>query len=1047
MRLRILLFIGLLLPILATSKGSFSPSEPNLCFIENKGQITNPITDEKFDFVLNDPAGVALFIKNAKLQYQFAGKQSADQQLHYYCLEVQLLGANKNAKPEALDATSYYERYFLDKNDQSGTIAHAFLKVRYANVYPGIDWVVYIKDNKPEYDFVVHEGADISKIRMKYVGADELFLNEQGAVHIKNPFGEIIEQKPVAYLKQNHESINATFKLRSNILSFKLNNKPKGTYVIDPQIKWATYFGGGGVSISTVTGICMDSKGYIYISANCPNTSSLCSSGAFQTTISQDVISKFDKYGNRIWTTYYGSPGFYPNSITCDSFDNIYICGASLATNNYPTGYFTTNNAFQMNFGGGNFDAFLVKFDSSGQRKWATYYGGSGDENARAITTDKFGNVYIVLELDSTSGTCSCSMATNGTHQFNYGGGIKDALLAKFDSSGNRVWATYYGGNKVDIPLAITADTFSNVYISGITSSTNNIAFNSAYQNFYASTVTSGSNAFLAKFNFGGNLVWATYYGDTGHTQSRGVTCDINGYPILVGTTSDPHNIASSNAFKQNISGPGDCFVAQFDTAGNRVWSTYWGGNHSDTAYCVTTDKLRNIYVCGITNSDSGVAMAGAYQMNYSSNGDAFISMFKPSGLPIRSTYFGGQGQDLIDAIRAGDSGNIFFCGFTKSLTNIVYGNAFQSNFLGNGADGFIAKLYNDTFVAIQQPFTDTLLCANDSLWVQYITNDTFLNNNTFSIQLSDSSGSFINGSIIGSINATLPGAIHCLIPNAVTGGLHYKMRIIASNPIDTSEDVGKYIRIIKLQNIQTSNNTPFCAGDTLMLFAQSNDTGISFIWTGPAAFSSTLQNPKIFPTSSADSGYYICRSSYLACYSNPDTSLAVIMTITAPQIQFITFPSPLLPGQNTTFTAHISNSGNLNYFNWYLNHQYNISTHDSLFTTILNPGDTLCVVGYSSLPCAIPDSVMACIGISDVSTKSLNNKLLNIYPNPVENELIIEGAQGSTIKVYDVVGRIVYTGSISTPKQTLNTKIWLPGTYFISLQNNAGSLMRKIVK
>lgn len=138
----------------------------------------------------------------------------------------------------------------------------------------------------------------------------------------------------------------------------------------------------------------------------------------------------------RLWATYYGGAdqdaGY---KISTDASGNVYMTGQTSSA----TGI-ATAGAFQNTYGGG-VDAYLVKFDGAGNRLWATYYGGSGADFGYGVKTDAAGNIYLTGYTESTSG-----IATVGAHQTVYGGS-NDAFLVKFDSNGNRLWGTYYGGS------------------------------------------------------------------------------------------------------------------------------------------------------------------------------------------------------------------------------------------------------------------------------------------------------------------------------------------------------------------------------------------------------------------------------------------------------------------------------------------------------------------------------------------------------------------------------------------------------------------------
>src|SRR5436309_152173 len=129
---------------------------------------------------------------------------------------------------------------------------------------------------------------------------------------------------------------------------------------------------------------------------------------------------------------------------------------------------------------------------AQGNRIWSTYYGGPANEVSPSggpfVATDNTGNVLLAgYTLSSSSiavgGFPSTLSISSGGFQ-NYIGGLNDAFLVKFNSSGNRIWASYYGGPGVDAASGCALDGSGNIYISGATGSTNSIA-SGGFQNTY----------------------------------------------------------------------------------------------------------------------------------------------------------------------------------------------------------------------------------------------------------------------------------------------------------------------------------------------------------------------------------------------------------------------------------------------------------------------------------------------------------------------------------------------------------------------------------
>ncbi len=208
-----------------------------LTFIENNGQITdiNGAVLKDIAFKLSTP-GMNLYVGNGELHYQFRKLEnatSANPLMKTYRMDVTLLGANKHAQVITNDKQAYYEKYYNEHTSIGGITAAAYNKITYKEVYPGIDWVLYVKGDNVEYDFVVRPGADASLIKLQYGGATNLSITPDGGIAAITPMGKVQEKKPFAYENKSGKEVAANFKLQGNIVSFE-TAKSNGTLTIDP---------------------------------------------------------------------------------------------------------------------------------------------------------------------------------------------------------------------------------------------------------------------------------------------------------------------------------------------------------------------------------------------------------------------------------------------------------------------------------------------------------------------------------------------------------------------------------------------------------------------------------------------------------------------------------------------------------------------------------------------------------------------------------------------------------------------------------------------
>ena len=395
----------------------------------------------------------------------------------------------------------------------------------------------------------------------------------------------------------------------------------------------------------------------------------------------------------RAWGTYYTGTGqIWPNgedrgqACITDAAGNVYMVGTTNSNSDIATvGAHQTICAGGDTIGGfSGTDAFLVKFNSSGVRQWATYYGGSEWDYGISCAIDASGNVYMIGSTSSTSG-----IATAGAHETT----VNDGFLVKFNSSGVRQWGTYFEGNG----NACTTDASGNVYIVGLTNSTSGIATAGAHQ-----TVMSGSgDAFLVKFNSSGVRQWGTYFGgpfDGGSANEMGISCatDASGNIYMVGKTPSTSGIATVGAH-QTAGGTQffDAFLVKFNSTGVIQWGTYYDGLGDTQPNSCATDASGNVYMAGQVFQellpDSGISTPGAHQTTYGGGfTDAFLVKFDPNGVRQWGTYYGGSSVEEGTSCAIDPSGNVYMAGHTGSTTGIATAGAHQTVFGGGGLDGFL---------------------------------------------------------------------------------------------------------------------------------------------------------------------------------------------------------------------------------------------------------------------------------------------------------------------------------------------------------------------
>ena len=773
MKKTILLFAAFLFYTCSYAAGITKPKSAQYGFIENKGQIIDQNNQPNKDVLyLYSANGLQVQLRKDGISYEMmkaasgswpltSGKEQQDTKdkfkeprtdtLYIHRVDISFVNASLNASITAFEPAKDYLNYYTTGThvsdvpvSQAGvTHVQHYKKVLYQNIYPNIDIEFILSDGKQKgafkYNFIIHPGGNINDIQLKFDGANNTSLTEEGNIFIETTYGNIEENIPLSYQINEsgvQQNVSANFvKITSN--TYGLNAKyfnPKLTLVIDP-VGWATYFGSGGSGIGYEqgNGIIADKWGNVFVTGPTISTSNIATSGAYKSTYTSGgdaFIAMFNSTGSQIWGTYYGgSFTEWANSIAVDTNNNIIITGYT----NSSSGIATTG-AYQTTFGG-SWDAFIAKFDTYGAMQWATYYGGTGEDRGVGISCDRIENVIVTGYTNSSNGIASIS-----AYQTSFAGN-RDAYIVKFNSSGTRQWSTYYGGTNEDAGYDITNDSNNNIIITGYTYSIAGISSSGVHQ-----TTQGGSNdAFVAKFNSLGARQWGTYYGGSSADVGTSIISDAYENIYITGNTASNAGIATIGSFKFTLStGSTDAFIVKFNSLGIRQWGTYYGGTGSEWGNAIALDNSGNILITGDAHNylTSGIATTSAYQTTFGGGTyDAFVAKLNSMGtMRLWGTYFGGSGDDKGSAIATSILGNVFITGITGSTSGIATSGAYQTTYGGGTNDVFIAAFTSTGALPVKLiSFDAKAIKENEAIKVTCNwSTASELNNNNFTIERSN---------------------------------------------------------------------------------------------------------------------------------------------------------------------------------------------------------------------------------------------------------------------------------------------------------------------
>ena len=617
--------------------------EPNVG--QTSSQIEYSARGNGYFVAINEQGAVLSLRRTARVATLSESRQVA---------RLRLRPMHASARPRLLaerqlDSVS---NYFIGKEPAKwhSNVAN-YAAVRYEQIYPGIDWVIYGNPHQLEYDFVVAPRANPRRIRLRIEGADSLSVDGDGDLLIKVQDRILRQLKPVIYQTSAagaRHTIDGHYVLAHGQFAFSLGDYDHSrALIIDPTFIYSTYLGSGLASA-----IATDGEGNAYVvgstSSDFPTEQPLQSTD-LERNFATAFIAKFNAAGTAlVYSTYLGGSG------------------------NDRTG----NLGFCLPAGSDNAD--------SGQLT-----NGNGGDGATAIAVDAGGNAYVAGFTSSSDFPTVAPLQATNHAAANHG---SNAFLAKLNAAGNAlVYSTYLGGSGTqgalitgDMATAVAVDGAGDAYVAGITMSPDfptQMPFQPSNEE-----LSGGATAFVAKLNTAGSaLVYSSYLGGSGGNADAGfgdcanaIAVDRAGNAYVAGQTSsaDFPTAAAFQPVNRSIGSTlnqarGNAFVTKVNASGSALsYSTYLGGSTNDGALAVAVDSFGDAYVSGYTWS-SDFPTANALQPQNATGGhgaNAFVTKFNPAGSGlIYSTYLGGSTDDQANAIALDGAGNAYIAGFTYS--------------------------------------------------------------------------------------------------------------------------------------------------------------------------------------------------------------------------------------------------------------------------------------------------------------------------------------------------------------------------------------------
>ena len=346
------------------------------------------------------------------------------------------------------------------------------------------------------------------------------------------------------------------------------------------------------------------------------------------------------------------------HSVVVDLSGNIYVTG-STDSSTFPTLHaFNSSNS-------GRKDVFISKFTKDGILLFSTYFGGSNDDEASSIAVASDGSIFI------TGYTFSSNFPTRNAFDSTFNG-IRDIFIAKFSSSGQLLFSTYFGGNGLDETNDLVLDSSGNCFISGSSDSSNfpiKTSANSSVISYFNATW----DGFIAEFSSTGNFYFSRILGGNSTYSFSSIAVDTSDNVYLVGKTSSvdfPLIRAFNLTDNYSING----FVAKFDVNGRLLFSMLLGPIFP-AKIVLQSDK---ILIAGLSSSEKLIFNHTYNSSNYDSCYH-FVIKFSSNGELLDSSALGGGLADYLTSLTIDPFGSYYIAGITRN-PNFLIKNPYNSN-------------------------------------------------------------------------------------------------------------------------------------------------------------------------------------------------------------------------------------------------------------------------------------------------------------------------------------------------------------------------------
>lgn len=648
--------------------------------------------------------------------------------------------------------------------------------------------------------------------------------------------------------------------------------------------------------------------------------------------------------------------------------------------------------------------------------------GTTGSDEAKSVTTDLAGNVIATGGFPSDIITFS-SPANSFTLNNTTNMGTIDMWVAKYDPSGNILWAASTQGADHDQGRGVSTDATGNIFVTGYFQSPTLVAGTTTL-------VNSGSNGtpdmFIIKYSPAGQVLWARSFGGALYEWGFDVANDLAGNSFIAGSFSSLS--VSFGTVAVINSGGQDAFLVKLDPSGVALWAQQTGGSMNDLAVTVDTDPAGNVIVGGSFES-----AALGFSPNIINNGgaDVFVAKYTNSGNNVFSFGIGGPQEEALWSLNTDNSGNIYLAG-TYSSNPLVIGTTALPR------------------TAQRNMFTAAYSATGTPLWARHNAGNVFSNPN--SVEVDMTGHVYVQGFILNlwpvafgttTLNSSNSAASYIMQYDALTGAdlwgttfevLSEDLEVdLAGNLLSagyfggtvalgsqtlTGENQGE-VYVAKMCMAPAVSGTIITACPGLNASYTVNvPAGFSSQWYSAPLVGTVLTAGNTFSASSTATYYLQLNDTITGC------------GLTGPRIPYVfnVFSLPVLSVSSGSIVALNTTSLNLQ---WY----------DCTYGSVISGNATGTILPSAPSSYALIYSVGNCRDTTDCFRWPVLGlpedhaaKTFRYYPNPTSDYLQVTAEQPGSIRIYDCLGKLCLATEIKTSNQQLDLRSLQPGLYMLCM-------------